>query len=160
MPDSASKKKWDKENVVLVTAKLFRSTDSEVIEFLDGKPASTVIKVALREYVKNHKGEEFILPEKKAPEKKVPELSYYVIGGQHEPVCYGGAATLQAAKKIASKNDELWDMRQGWHRPSVFAAEDTIEIVGENLNGECQREVKPNAEPVSWWDGKRWNDKN
>lgn len=155
MPDSKAKKKWNKENVVFVAAKLFRKTDGEVIDFLEGKPTSAVIKAALREYVKNHEGEEFILPT-----KDVPELRYYVIGGQHKPVCYGGASTLQAAKKIAGKNDELWDMRQGWHRPSVFAAEDTIETVGESIDGDCQRASKPNAEPVSWWDGKRWNDRD
>ena len=155
MPESEAKKKWMKENTKMVAVKMMVKSDGDIIDFLSDKPASTVIKVALREYIRNHEGEEFILPEKKAP-----ELRYYVIGGQYTPTCYGGAATLQAAQKIAAKNDELWDMRQGWHRPSVFAAEDTIEIVGENLDGECQREAKPNAEPVSWWDGKRWNDKN
>lgn len=57
MPDSDYKKKWDKENVLFVTTKLFTTSDKDLIEFLDGKPRATTIKLALREYMENHKEE-------------------------------------------------------------------------------------------------------
>lgn len=55
--DTEAKKRWDKENVLFVTTKLFAKTDADIIEFLEGKPRATTIKVALREYMENHKGE-------------------------------------------------------------------------------------------------------
>ena len=63
MPDSKSKREWDKKNVWIVPTKLFRAVgdkanDQEIIDFLQGKQASTVIKQALREYMERHKGEE------------------------------------------------------------------------------------------------------
>ena len=59
MADSESKKKWDKKNVLFVTTKLFKEykgdrNDQDIIDFLDGKQRSTVIKLALREYIANH----------------------------------------------------------------------------------------------------------
>lgn len=57
MPDCESKKKWDKENVLFVTTKLFATTDKDIIEFLEGKSRATIIKAALREYIENHKGD-------------------------------------------------------------------------------------------------------
>ena len=57
MPDYESKKKWDKANVLFVTVKLFANTDADIREFLEGKPRSTIIKIALREYMEKHKGE-------------------------------------------------------------------------------------------------------
>lgn len=57
MPDCNSKKKWDKENVLFVTTKLFANTDKDILDFLEGKPRATTIKAALREYIENHKGE-------------------------------------------------------------------------------------------------------
>ena len=57
MPDSDAKKKWDKENLLFVTTKLFPNSDKDIIEFLEGKPRATMIKIALREYIENHKGE-------------------------------------------------------------------------------------------------------
>lgn len=58
MPDKTSKKKWDKENVLFVTTKLFASTDKDIRDYLEGKSRSTIIKLALREYMKNHPKEE------------------------------------------------------------------------------------------------------
>ena len=55
MPDCEAKKKWDKENVLFVTTKLFATTDKDIIEFLEGKTRAAVIKAALREYIQNHK---------------------------------------------------------------------------------------------------------
>ena len=54
MPDKEAKKRWDKENVLFVTTKLFASTDADIIAYLEGKPRATVIKAALREYMQNH----------------------------------------------------------------------------------------------------------
>ena len=48
---------WDKKNTVMVSVKLVRSTDADILQFLEGKQKQTVIKVALREYMKNHKEE-------------------------------------------------------------------------------------------------------
>lgn len=53
--DSDFKKEWDKKHVLFVTTKLFDTTDADIITFLKGKPRSTVIKAALREYMENHK---------------------------------------------------------------------------------------------------------
>ena len=57
--DSDAKKAWDKENMVFVGFKLFRAlngntNDQDIIDFLDGKERSKIIKSALREYIKNH----------------------------------------------------------------------------------------------------------
>lgn len=56
------------------------------------------------------------------------EHKYYVIGGQHESICYGGAKTLLGAKRKAGQCREYWDNWQGWHRPHVYAAEDVEEV--------------------------------
>lgn len=56
------------------------------------------------------------------------EYKYYVIGGQYESVCYGGAKTLIGAKRKAGQCLEYWDNWQGWHRPLVYAAEDVEEV--------------------------------
>lgn len=60
--DSQRKKDWDKKYMVFVAFKLFRETengsnDQDVIDFLEGKNRSETIKLALREYMKNHKEE-------------------------------------------------------------------------------------------------------
>lgn len=76
------------------------------------------------------------------------EIKYYVIGGQYEDYNYGGAATLLGAKRIATKNEEYWDNWQGWHKPSIFKAEDC-----ELSNNFYGRDYYPkaNAVPeVSW----------
>ena len=54
--------------------------------------------------------------------------NYYVIGGQYESRCYGGAPTLIGAKRLANKNKEYWDNWQGWHTPCIYKAEDTALI--------------------------------
>lgn len=55
MPDSPAKKKWLKENAVLVSFRLFKKTDMDIIEYMDGKPTAETIRAALREYMENHK---------------------------------------------------------------------------------------------------------
>ena len=54
--------------------------------------------------------------------------NYYVIGGQYERYCYGGAPTLIGAKRLANKSKEYWDNWQGWHTPAIYRAEDTQEV--------------------------------
>ena len=43
---------WDKENTVQISIKLQRTTDADIIAFLDGKSKQTVIKEALRRMMK------------------------------------------------------------------------------------------------------------
>ena len=57
MYESEAKRKWQKENTVQIPIKLQKSTDADIIEFLDGKVKQAVIKQALREYIANHKGD-------------------------------------------------------------------------------------------------------
>ena len=54
--DSQRKKDFDEKYMVFVAFKLFRRTekgenDQSIIDFLDGKNKSAVIKTALREYI-------------------------------------------------------------------------------------------------------------
>lgn len=53
---------------------------------------------------------------------------YQVIGGQYESVWYGESDSLHGAKLIAAKRDEYWDNWQGWHRPSIYLAQNVKEI--------------------------------
>ena len=48
---------WRKENTVMVSIRLQKSTDADILQFLDGKQKQTIIKAALREYMENHKSE-------------------------------------------------------------------------------------------------------
>lgn len=78
--------------------------------------------------------------------------NFYVIGGQYESCCYGGAPTLIGAKRLATKNMEYWDNWQGWHKPLVYKAEDTDEIESNGRittnDGVMIRVPKYGAEPV------------
>ena len=60
MPDSEAKKKWAKENMLLIGLKLHRKYDADIVDFLTekGSEKQTIIKAALREYMKNHSEEE------------------------------------------------------------------------------------------------------
>ena len=55
MPDCPSKKRWDKENTVLMTIKFQRKTDQDCIDYLEGNNRRNTICSALREYMENHK---------------------------------------------------------------------------------------------------------
>lgn len=57
MAESEAHKKWTKENTVFVGLKFQKSTDKDIIEFLKDKPNQPTIKLALREYMNNHKEE-------------------------------------------------------------------------------------------------------
>ena len=52
--ESEAKRKWQKENTVFIGVKLQKSTDADILQFLEGKQRQTVIKYALREYIQNH----------------------------------------------------------------------------------------------------------
>ena len=54
MAESEAYKKWSKEKTVMVSMRLQKSTDADILKYLDGKPRQTVIKAALREYIQNH----------------------------------------------------------------------------------------------------------
>lgn len=53
---------------------------------------------------------------------------YQVIGGQYESRWYGESDSLRGAKIISTRNEEYWDNWQGWHKPSIYLAEDVEEI--------------------------------
>ena len=55
MPESEAKKKWQKENTEFIGMKLQKSTDADILRYLEGKSKQTIIKAALREYIENHK---------------------------------------------------------------------------------------------------------
>lgn len=82
------------------------------------------------------------------------ENKYYVFGGQYEYCCYGGAPTLLGAKRLANRNMEYWDNWQGWHRPSIYRAEDTVEVEScgriTTHDGAIIRVPKQYTEPVDW----------
>ena len=48
MPDSEWKKNWDKDNIVFCTTKFFKTSDADILKFLEGKSRATEIKRALR----------------------------------------------------------------------------------------------------------------
>ena len=58
MYESEAKRKWQKENTVFIGVKLQKSTDADILAFLQDKQNQTTIKIALREYMENHKEEQ------------------------------------------------------------------------------------------------------
>ena len=59
VPDSEAKKRWDKENTVMLSIKFQKKTDGDILEYLDSASDSkttkqTTIKSALREYMERH----------------------------------------------------------------------------------------------------------
>ena len=49
---------WDKEHTSMISVKLQNKTDADILQFLEGKQKQTTIKLALREYMRNHGTEE------------------------------------------------------------------------------------------------------
>lgn len=43
---------WEKENVIRYSVKLLKTTDSDIIEYMEDKPKQTTIKKALRQLIK------------------------------------------------------------------------------------------------------------
>ena len=80
---------------------------------------------------------------------KKNEIRYYVIGGQYAYYNHGGAATIAGAKILATKNEEYWDNWQGWHKPSIYKAEDCE--VWTNFFG-TDYYPKTDADPYMVWD--------
>lgn len=63
MPDSQAKRKWMAENTIVFSVKLMKKSEADIIAYLEemasrGIGKGTVIKLALREYIKNHKEDE------------------------------------------------------------------------------------------------------
>ena len=58
MPDSEAKKKWMKDNSKIISIKMMLKSDKDILDFLADKPTATTVKLALREYMANHKEEE------------------------------------------------------------------------------------------------------
>ena len=83
------------------------------------------------------------------------EKRYCVIGGQYELAYYGTTNTLQGAKRLATKNIEYWDNRQGWHKPRIYRYEDTEERITKGWitynDGSVIRVPKAGAQPVCIW---------
>lgn len=48
MMESEARKKWLKENTVFIGIRLQKSTDADILKFLEGKQNQTEIKKALR----------------------------------------------------------------------------------------------------------------
>ena len=60
--ESEAKRKWQKENTVFIGVKLQKSTDKDIIEYIDKQKEADkafsvagMFKLALREYMENHK---------------------------------------------------------------------------------------------------------
>lgn len=68
--ESEAKRKWQKENTVFIGVKLQKSTDADILQFLEGKQRQTVIKSALREYIQNHQ------PTEAQPAEEKPAVDY------------------------------------------------------------------------------------
>lgn len=50
-------KAWQQANTVVVTMRLQKTTDADILEYLETRQKQTTIKAALREYMENHKDE-------------------------------------------------------------------------------------------------------
>lgn len=57
MPESEAKTRWMRENSTNLTIKFMHKSDADILAFLEGKTKATIIKEAIREYMKNHKEE-------------------------------------------------------------------------------------------------------
>lgn len=52
--NSEAKQKWMKENSKVFGVRVMKTTEADLYDFLQDKEASTIFKLALREYMKNH----------------------------------------------------------------------------------------------------------
>lgn len=57
MADTSRQREWQKENTVMISMRLQKSTDADILSYLEGKTRQAVIKAAIREYMENHKDE-------------------------------------------------------------------------------------------------------
>ena len=51
MPETEARKKWTKENTVFIGLKLQKTTDREILEFLEGRQNQTEFKKAMYYYI-------------------------------------------------------------------------------------------------------------
>lgn len=54
---SQAKADWMKENSKMYGVRVMKNTEPDLWKYLQGKQASTVFKLALREYIENHKND-------------------------------------------------------------------------------------------------------
>ena len=54
---SEAKQNWLKENSKVFGVRVMKNSEPDIWNFLQGKEAATIFKIALREYMKNHKEE-------------------------------------------------------------------------------------------------------
>lgn len=55
MGESAAKRAWRKENTVIVKARLQKSTDADILQYLQGRSAAAEIKKGLRLLIEQNK---------------------------------------------------------------------------------------------------------
>lgn len=55
--ESEAHKRWMRENSKIYGVRIMKNSEPDLWEFLQGKESSAIIKLALREYIENHKGE-------------------------------------------------------------------------------------------------------
>lgn len=55
MAESEAKKAWRKENTVMLSVRLQKSTDLDILEYLQGRQAQTEIKKGLRLLIEQEK---------------------------------------------------------------------------------------------------------
>ena len=58
MMESEARKKWIKENTVFIGIRLQKSTDADILKFLEGKRNQTEIKKALRLLIETERKEQ------------------------------------------------------------------------------------------------------
>ena len=54
MAQTEAYKNWAKEKTVMISLRFQKSTDADIIAYLEDKPKQTIIKEALREYIAAH----------------------------------------------------------------------------------------------------------
>ena len=55
--ESEAHKRWMRENSKIYGIRIMKNSEPDLWEFLQGKESSAIIKLALREYINNHKEE-------------------------------------------------------------------------------------------------------
>lgn len=53
--NSVAKQNWLKENSKVFGVRVMKNTEPDIWDYLQGKEASTIFKIALREYMERHK---------------------------------------------------------------------------------------------------------
>lgn len=81
---------------------------------------------------------------------------FQVIGGSLHIHRYGESDTLRGAKMIASKWGHTYE--GGLYKPSIYLTDDCEKESPRNFTNPTGIVPKKNAQPVSVWDGKTWED--